>query len=98
MGRINFDLRCQDRLQDTELPTISQRVSRAIEAKPAPKDEDIFTFALNLEYMEAEFYLRATTGKGISDADVGLDAARVVGGHEAHFSNIAIREFVEELT
>ena len=48
-------------------------------------DEDIFTFALNLEYMEAEFYLRATTGKGISEADAGMDAGRVVGGHEAQF-------------
>jgi Ferritin-like domain len=60
------------------------------------KDEDIFTFALNLEYMEAEFYLRATSGKGISDADAGADASRVVGGHEAKFQNKAIREFVEE--
>ncbi|WP_245266711.1 ferritin-like domain-containing protein [Bradyrhizobium sp. WSM1743] len=47
--------------------------------------------------MEAEFYLRATTGKGISDADVGSDAASVVGGHQAKFDNQAIREFVEEL-
>lgn len=59
-------------------------------------DEDIFTFALNLEYMEAEFYLRATTGKGISDADSGMDAGRVVGGHEAQFKDKAIREFIEE--
>jgi hypothetical protein len=64
---------------------------------PVPKDEDIFTFALNLEYMEAEFYLRATTGKGIDDADVGSDAGRVVGGHQAHFDKQEIREFVEEL-
>jgi hypothetical protein len=69
-----------------------------IDPKPAAiKDEDIFTFALNLEYMEAEFYLRATTGKGISDADAGSDAGRVVGGHEAQFKEKAIREFVEEL-
>jgi hypothetical protein len=66
-------------------------------ATPAVKDEDIFTFALNLEYMEAEFYLRATTGKGISDADAGSEAGRVVGGHEANFKEKAIREFVEEL-
>src|SRR5215217_3123611 len=46
-------------------------------AQPAPsdiKDEDIFHFALNLEYMEAEYYLRATTGKGIDAADVGSNA------------------------
>jgi hypothetical protein len=61
------------------------------------KDEDIFTFALNLEYMEAEFYLRATTGKGISDADAGSEPGRVVGGHQAQFERKEIREFVEEL-
>ena len=38
------------------------------------KDEDIFQFALNLEYMEAEYYLRATTGRGIDAADVGSNA------------------------
>lgn len=71
-----------------------------VDDKPAAsaiKDEDIFTFALNLEYMEAEFYLRATTGKGISDADAGSDPGRVVGGHQANFKEKAIREFIEEL-
>jgi hypothetical protein len=62
----------------------------------AIEDEDIFTFALNLEYMEAEFYMRALTGKGISDADAGVDAGRVIGGHEAQFKEKAIREFIEE--
>jgi hypothetical protein len=61
------------------------------------KDEDIFQFALNLECMEAEFYLRATTGKGIDDVDAGSEPGRVTGGHQAQFQNKAIREFVEEL-
>jgi hypothetical protein len=61
------------------------------------RDEDIFQFALNLEYMEAEFYMRALRGKGIDDADAGRGAGRVVGGHPAQFARKEIREFIEEL-
>ena len=61
------------------------------------KDEDIFQFALNLEYMETEYYLRATTGKGIDAADAGSDPGDVKGGRKVNFQSKAIREFAEEL-
>jgi hypothetical protein len=67
---------------------------------PSPseiKDEDIFQFALNLEYMEAEYYLHATTGKGIDAADAGSNPGDVKGGREVNFQSKAIREFADEL-
>jgi hypothetical protein len=60
-------------------------------------DEDIFRFALNLEYMEAEYYLRGTTGNGISAEDAGSGASEVIGGHQVPFEHEPIRMFGEEL-
>jgi hypothetical protein len=66
-------------------------------SRPDLKDEDIFQFALNLEYMEAEYYLRATTGKGIDASDLGSNPGQVKGGRKVSFQDKAIREFADEL-
>jgi hypothetical protein len=42
-------------------------------------DNDILNFALNLEYLEAEFYLYAATGAGLTAADTSGTATGVVG-------------------
>jgi len=68
-------------------PVLAQEIS----------DEDIFRFALNLGYMEAEYYLRGTTGKGISAEDAGSSAGEAVGGHEVPFELDPICQFAEEL-
>ena len=38
---------------------------------PAVTEVDVLNFALNLEYLEASFYLYLTTGNGLSTADMG---------------------------
>lgn len=68
-------------------------------AAGAPSDASVLNFALNLEYLEAEFYLRAVTGKGLSDDMTTGTGARgaVTGGRQVPFKTTAIRRYAEEI-
>jgi hypothetical protein len=69
-----------------------------VTSAPAVVDDDaIFTFALNLEYLETEYYLRGTTGEGLGELDIGADPGEVTGGSLVPFATDAIRQFAEEL-
>jgi len=63
----------------------------------AVTDVDILNFALNLEYLEAEFYLRAATGTGLAAADGGGATVTVKSGSQVTFSNAFFKQFAFEL-
>jgi hypothetical protein len=65
----------------------------------AAGDADIFNFALNLEYLEAEFYLRAATGQGLAAANTTGTGTQgtVTGGSLVPFKSPAIQQYAQRI-
>jgi hypothetical protein len=72
-----------------------QRVS----AQTAVSDADILNFALNLEYLEAQFYLFAVTGAGLPaglTTGTGTQGA-VTGGRQVTFTDPVVAQYAAEI-
>lgn len=68
------------------------------EDQGAVTDAAVLNFALNLEYLEAEFYLRAI-GKSLDDDEIDGEGklGKVVGGHAVEFETKLARQYAEEI-
>jgi len=73
--------------------------SASAETAGAPSDGAVLNFALNLEYLEAEFYLHAVYGDGLASSLTGGkgDRGGVVGGRKVQFKTPAIRQYAREI-
>jgi len=73
----------------------------SLTATPAPVigDGDILNFALNLEYLEAQFYVYATTGAGLDQSQLGGTGTQgaVTGGRKVAFTDRVVAQYANEI-
>ena len=70
-------------------------------------EQDVLNFALNLEYLEAEFYTYAVTGKSITNFGTGIkgrgnganpaDGGHTAGGKQVTFSDRFVHDMAAEI-
>jgi hypothetical protein len=64
---------------------------------PTLTDTDYLNYALNLEYLEAEFYLRAATGNGLGSADSGNATSKTTGGTQVPGLSMLQSQYIYEI-
>ncbi len=74
---------------------------RAQAQQPTIADSDILNFALNLEYLEAEFYTVATTGMTLTQSGVTVTGSGsmgpTTGGAQVTFTDSTVQAVAQEL-
>lgn len=68
-------------------------------AQAAITDPDVLNFALNLEYLEAQFYVQAVTGAGLPANLLGGTGTRgeATGGRQVNFTDPAVAQYAREI-
>jgi hypothetical protein len=81
------------------MPRLASAGTTAATGSLTTTDIEVLHFALQLEYLEAEFYLRAATGAGLpSDMVTGAGTqGTVTGGHTVSFASPHLAAFAQEL-
>ncbi|RJQ82321.1 ferritin-like domain-containing protein [Pseudonocardiaceae bacterium YIM PH 21723] len=80
-------------------PAIAAPRATAGAAAAQVSDGAVLNFALNLEYLEAQFYSFAANGKGIPDSlltGTGTQGG-VTGGRQVHFRTRSIKQYAREI-
>jgi hypothetical protein len=70
-----------------------------LSAQTAPSDADILNFALNLEYLEAQFYVFAVTGAGLTNDLLTGTGTRgeATGGRAVVFQDPIVAQYAREI-
>jgi hypothetical protein len=73
--------------------------SSSAQAQAAPTDQDVLNFALNLEYLEAQFYFFAVFGEGLPQSILGGTGTQgaVRGGRKVNFTDRAVELYAREI-
>jgi len=75
---------------------VPQKLGISLTPQPLT-DPVVFNFALNLEYLEAEYYQRGVNGISVPDEHVGPNPGAVNGGRQVAFQTPYLREFMAEI-